>query len=178
MKTKNVLLWSKVTLLLVVMFSLLGTITKWATIQSDLSQGARLAAGLHYNPHQTTTFHWWQRLLGFGVESVSMLLVIAGCFCMINILTRVQKEHIFTDRTLKLFSRLSAIALCYTLYIPLQTALLTIISTIHLGKGNRIISVALGTPDLFHLAFFFFFMIATNIVRKGIEMKQDADLTI
>lgn len=118
------------------------------------------------------------RLLGLLVDSIMLAIAITGIFTFVKLLRMLRSGQFFTLEIIGLLQRLSIIALMWAIYTPIRYALLSVITTWHLGSGHRILAMAVGSTDLINIMIFASFVIITALMHEGYKLKQDRDLTI
>lgn len=127
---------------------------------------------------QASTMPLMYRVLGLMVDSVALGILWAGISAFNRLIKQIQVGNVFSSRVVQLLHKLSRIALCWALYNPVRTTLLSAITTFYKGPGNRVISLTISTADLTNIAIFLCFILITALMQEGNKLKQEQDLTI
>lgn len=119
-----------------------------------------------------------QRLLGFVVDGIALAIICVGIFAFNQLMKKLKTGNFFTSDIVQLLSTLSKFALSWALYNPLRTTLLSIITTLYKGPGNRIISVEFGLKDMINIFIFVCIILIAALIQEGLKLKREQDLTI
>ena len=118
------------------------------------------------------------RLFGLIVDGIAFGIVCAGGLFFYRLLKRFQTGEFFSSEVIQLLHTLSRIALCWVLYYSLRKILLSVITTLHKGPGNRVLSVEFSTGDIINIFIFICFVLITALIQEGSKLKKEQDLTI
>ena len=143
--------------------------------QKDVS----LAIGYwHTKVYATTPPAFIIRILAALVDLVSVALLVWGLICLVKLLRYYAQNELFSKRTLALYSRISRIALIWTLYNPVKFSLLTLITTLSNPTGQRTIAVMLTQDDVVHVFIAGCFVLLTSVIHSAHTLKHEQDLTV
>lgn len=119
-----------------------------------------------------------QRLLGWLVDSVSVSIFLYGVYIFKKLMQAFKHEQYFSLQVVELLNRLSKTALVWTLYSPINGMLMSLVTSLHKGVGNRVLIMSIGSSDFIHLFFLGVLVLLTAIIYEGYQLKQEADVTI
>lgn len=118
------------------------------------------------------------RLIGLFIDSFALGIICAGIIAFNRLMNRFREGDFFTSDIIQLLNTLSKLALCWAVYNPLRTTLLSVVTTLHKGVGSRIISVELGTKDIINVFIFICLILITALMQESFKLKKEQDLTI
>lgn len=119
-----------------------------------------------------------QKILGFIVDAIGLGILSGGIIAFNQLLKYLRTGIFFTTDIVHSLGTLSKFALGWALYTPLKTTLLSIITTLHKGPGNRLISFEFGIKDMINIFIFVCVIIITAFMQEGLKLKKEQDLTI
>lgn len=119
-----------------------------------------------------------QKLLGFAVDGIALGIICTGIFAFNRLLSAIKNGIFFTSDIIQLLSTISKFALVWAIYNPIRTTLLSILTTLHKGPGNRIISFQFGLKDMINIFIFVCIILVTALIKEGFKLKKEQDLTI
>jgi hypothetical protein len=109
------------------------------------------------------------KLLAIITDGISVLLLLLGCFFLIKL---------FSFYCLMFYRKIFLVALIWTLYNPIKSTALSIITTANNPIGNRVLSVTLKGDDLFHILIVGSLLILNSLMKEAYKLKQEQSLTI
>jgi len=118
------------------------------------------------------------RLLGLCVDTTALVIACYGIIIFIRLMKKFQEGQLFSSSTAQLLNKLSKTALYWALYHPLRNTLLSLITTLHKGPGNRIISISIDTSDIVNIFMFTCFVLITALIQEAYKIQQEHDLTV
>lgn len=119
-----------------------------------------------------------QRFFGLIVQGTAFAIACVGIVTFINLMQRFKQGEFFSVESIGLLSRLSKIVLCWALYSPIRMALLSVVATFHRGVGHRVVVFDVGMSDLFNILIFISFVLITSLMKEGLNLQKEKDLTI
>ncbi len=127
---------------------------------------------------QLSAIPFVHRVLGLMVDGIAFSILCAGVVFFYRLINYFQTSEFFSSRVIQVLHTLSKIALCWVLYSPLRKMLLSVITTLHKGSGNRVLAVEVSTGDIINIVIFICFVLITALIQEGSKLKKEQDLTI
>jgi hypothetical protein len=118
------------------------------------------------------------KILYWLIDGFSGVLILFGCFYFIKILKLYQKGEIFSSYQLRLFQKISRIAMAWALYAPVKHTLLTLVSTFLNPVGQRVIEVSITSHDVINIFVVGFLLVITSLMQEAYALKNESDLTV
>ncbi len=118
------------------------------------------------------------RLLGLLVDSGMFCIAAGGAITFVQMMRRIRSGEFFSPRIIGLLKRLSMLALAWAIFNPVRYMLLSVITSWHLGTGNRVLALAIGSNDIMNVVIFASFVLITALIQEGYALQQERDLTI
>lgn len=116
------------------------------------------------------------RLLGLLVDSIAVGLACTGIVHVVRLCRLVRTGDFFSSRVVQQFHTLTLLALAWTLYHPIHSMLLSIITS--LGKTPHVLAIGIGTDDVVNIIIVSVVALLTKLVQEGAKLKQEQDLTV
>jgi hypothetical protein len=123
-------------------------------------------------------YHCIQLMLAGLVDGISIVLIMYITYYLAKLLDQYQKNNIFSPAVLAVYNKITYIALAWTIYNPIKSILLSIITTMYNPIGKRILSFTFTSSDMYHIVIVGFLVILGSIMQEAYKLKQDNDLTI
>ncbi len=124
------------------------------------------------------SFSLVQRLLGLGLDGVSLGLLFASQLSIIKLSRVIRVGNVFSREAMRLARSAFIFFLAWTLYVPVQRALESLIVTLHNPVGHRVFAVAVGTPDVIRLVILAVLAFFIFVLQRGIDLSEEQSLTI
>jgi len=118
------------------------------------------------------------RIAGVCVDSLSVIIFLAGMYYIARIMRLFQQGETFSLATISLFKTISKLALANAIYSPLSVTLLTLIATLHNPSGQRYLVTGISGVDIVNIFLVGFFFIITSVMHEGYRLKIEQDLTV
>jgi len=148
---------------------------------SDMTHRAILHAsfGCFYRTEPwSKSFQWVARLLGIGIDFISISLLVIGALYFIRILRLFQHNKIFSPDSLRYFMMMSRIALIWAIFSPIKFTLLSFVTTMFDQFGCHLIAFGITSNDIINIIVAGLFVILTSLMHEATELKHEHDLTI
>ncbi len=146
-------------------------LTEFAYCEGIVSDAQIWAATLGEMP-------FWHKVMGFGVDAVSYVLLLWDFVLFIRLLSLYQKGVVFSLPAFDLIRRMSRIAFAWALYAPIKKMILSLVATLHKGVGNRVISISFSSGDVYNIFFVGVLFVVASLMYEGYKLKCDQDLTV
>ena len=118
------------------------------------------------------------KFCGFGIDVISVLIILWGFWFFIKVLNCFQSGEIFSQQIFYFFKNMSKAALVWTIYQPISFMLKSLALTLHNPPGQRMIVAQLSSPDIVNIFIVGFFFVITSLMYEGYKLKKDQDLTV
>lgn len=120
----------------------------------------------------------WVRVIGFIINGILVALFICGLVYFNRFITTIRHHAFFSPDATHALKKVSTLALCAALYNPLRGMLVSIITTLHKGPGQHMISLSISASDLLAIGIFALLVIFIAIIDDGTKLKQEHDATV
>lgn len=169
---KNYAVAIKVLSILMIVCTVILTISNWfyPSIYSVISDSLP--------KYDVSTFTFVQKISGFIIESISSAIFIFSLVLIVQLMNYIQNNEYFSQNTILLLKKISKLALIYAIYKPISSTILSVITTINNKPGERIISLTIGSDEIWNIMIFCFMFIIVTILQRGYEIKHEQELTI
>jgi len=128
--------------------------------------------------YDVSSLSFWQIVSGFIVEGIASALLAYGFLLVIRLMSYIKNNQYFTLEIIKLLRCITQVSLIYVIYNVVCGMMLSAITSLHKGPGERIVSLSVGTQDLINILAFCFMFLMMTIIQKGYELKHEQELTI
>lgn len=128
--------------------------------------------------YDATALSLGQKTAGFMVEAIAVGLLLFGLMLTIQLMHYIKNTEYFSIHTIRLLKQITQVSLFYALYTPILGSLLSVITSFHNEPGHRILSLTLGSSDIYHILIFCFIFLMMTIFQKGYELKHEQELTV
>lgn len=118
------------------------------------------------------------KLLEMLVDAISGILLIIGCIYFFKLLDLYSKKNFFSEQVLKLHKKIVGTAFIFTLYTPIRSMALSLITTINNLPGQRVLSITIGSQDLVHILIVGALLIINLLMQEAYQLKKEQDLTV
>ncbi len=118
------------------------------------------------------------RVIGFLVESITMVIVLAALFYCIKLMRCFYKGEIFSLTTVSLLRKMSKLALLWAIYTPICGLLLSVF-VFHETAETTALSLGYAVDNaIIKLLIFGFFLVISLMMQEGFRLKSEQDLTV
>lgn len=118
------------------------------------------------------------RLFGFGISSIPMLLELYILYSLIKLFDLYNKGEIFTVNNVRYIRNIGYALLITQIVNPLYEGLIGVALTWHNPHGHRFASVTLDQTNLEIIFFALIVILISWIMAEGCKLREEQQLTI
>jgi hypothetical protein len=118
---------------------------------------------------------WLQRFLGLGIDGIAVTIACLGIIQFMQLCKELRNGQFFSPHIAAQLHRLSMYALAWTLYAPIRTMALSLITSLH---QKPTITLMIGTHDIINIVLLSSFVLLTALIKEASKLKQEHDLTV
>lgn len=119
-----------------------------------------------------------QKLLGSSVDALEIILLLLSQLRVVRLSYDIRAGNLFSRSALHNARGAFLYFLIWTIYVPFQRTLETLIATMYNAVGQRLFIVSFGTTDLMRLMVLAILAFLVFVLQRGVDLTEDQSLTI
>jgi hypothetical protein len=120
----------------------------------------------------------WARVAGFVVSTLPAFVAMYGIAVLIRLFRLYEMGQIFRPANVRCFRSLSRVLAGWCAANIAAGPLMSLGLTLHHPPGQRMISIALGSPDITAILVGFVLAVIAWVMEEGCKLQEEQDFTV